>query len=598
MPAAALQTVVADLAQTIFCELPPALHSVLQHHPTSATERLYLQCHLSAHTLGAPDALASSLVASIDVTDCLAAQATLAPAFNGEATFSQPPKQPVSAGPRKRKHHAVGDLVPNETYRSTVARCNPVAEKLTPMPPKTRTTVAKRPHPSPATKLIQGVWRTLFSDAKVDLGDSLRQDLLDTDDTPELKLLTHAEASSDEVVRQEITLTRHEFAHVNRVAHRLCQQSQVCRVVEIIVQARWVQCFDDRVRELAANDSIDIAKKEAMAEACVAFNWTEKELRNKTSVWRGYHEVAQHGGFVVLVFAGPGLYRFCKYRAGFDEHSLSMLRDCRHRFEVAADTIHPGWRQVLGLIGLSQQHLYTGHPHDWVMREKGDQPVSLASTYSRWTSHFTYTHINESVIDKQAWAGCDPRATSLTTTEGMYLCATCHQPQVDNVIGNQCACHPTLFGHLRSRPTPVQICQTSTGKNNGLFACLPFEQGEAVGEFVGQITSGVSGLDVMFGQTEQHSYQIWQGKMGNFTRFVNHSCKPNSQFEHFNWRGSQHILLVSLGIQAGQEITVDYSDTYWDVSTVLHLQETLSNSYKGLDKRCLCGEDECKHKRS
>lgn len=71
----------------------------------------------------------------------------------------------------------------------------------------------------------------------------------------------------------------------------------------------------------------------------------------------------------------------------------------------------------------------------------------------------------------------------------------------------------------------------------------------------------------MIGQTDRAVYQIWQGKSGNYTRFVNHSCAPNSQFERFVWLGKQRIVLVSKGVEAGEEITVDYSDTYWKVSS-------------------------------
>ena len=81
------------------------------------------------------------------------------------------------------------------------------------------------------------------------------------------------------------------------------------------------------------------------------------------------------------------------------------------------------------------------------------------------------------------------------------------------------------------------------------------------------------------GQTDHATYQIWQGKAGNHTRFVNHSCKPNSQFERFVWLGKQRIVLASLGIEAGGEVTVDYGDTYWH----------------NLDKVCRCGESSCRY---
>jgi len=34
-----------------------------------------------------------------------------------------------------------------------------------------------------------------------------------------------------------------------------------------------------------------------------------------------------------------GIYRFCKYRIGFDPESMAHLRRTRARFEVAADTL-------------------------------------------------------------------------------------------------------------------------------------------------------------------------------------------------------------------------------------------------------------------
>lgn len=86
-------------------------------------------------------------------------------------------------------------------------------------------------------------------------------------------------------------------------------------------------------------------------------------------------------------------------------------------------------------------------------------------------------------------------------------------------------------------------------------------------------------MDVMQAEAEQR-YQIYQGREGNYTRFVNHSCRPNSQFQRFVWMGTQRIILVSRGIEAGQEITVDYSDAYW----------------RNLPKTCLCQESCCRFK--
>ena len=178
------------------------------------------------------------------------------------------------------------------------------------------------------------------------------------------------------------------------------------------------------------------------------------------------------------------------------------------------------------------------------------------------------------------WGLYDPR-TVLSPAEGeAYVCETCSEHQSDAPRDNHCQCFPNLYGSTKAGCAPVQVFRTPDGKNNGLIACCAFENGAAVGEFIGQVTSGLANLDVMIGQTDKTTYQIFQGREGNHTRFINHSCHPNSEYERFVWLGTQRIVLVSKGITAGEEVTVDYSDTYW----------------KNLDKTCLCFHEDCRYK--
>merc|ERR1711879_1064806 len=106
------------------------------------------------------------------------------------------------------------------------------------------------------------------------------------------------------------------------------------------------------------------------------------------------------------------------------------------------------------------------------------------------------------------------------------------------------------------------------------------ERGAAIGELVGLITKGVSGRDVMDSSTPLSNYQIWQERIGNYTRFANHSCKANAQSSTFTWLDTQRVIIVSKGIDASTEITLDYGDKYW----------------AGLDKACLCGEACCRYR--
>jgi hypothetical protein len=320
----------------------------------------------------------------------------------------------------------------------------------------------------------------------------------------------------------------------------------------------------------------------ALTEACNDFGWTEKELRNKMAIWRGYKEIKDILGWVALVFSGMGLYRLCKYRIDFDKEKFQRVRALRLRMEVAADTLHQSWRQLLAIVGESTQQRFSGHPHDWVVYQDGSDPIPLRSTYLENDPNFSFEHLEESVLDTTSWGADDPRwippLNAVACVTDTNVCDVCGQAQSNDATLNSCKCFPSLFGGPRL-PCPVQVFRTPNGRNNGIQALVPFERGIAIGEFVGLVTKNMEDQDVLDSKAGGRRYQIWQGRQGNFTRFANHSCKPNAQFQKFVWLGTQHILLVSKGIEAGMEITVDYSGSYWH----------------GLDKRCLCGESCCRY---
>ncbi|KIV94985.1 hypothetical protein PV10_02694 [Exophiala mesophila] len=376
-----------------------------------------------------------------------------------------------------------------------------------------------------------------------------------------------------------------DFRKLNVCCRRITQASRCCRSLEVIVQAQWIQCYEEQVQKLVVEDpDLSLTKGRAIvqAQACKDFGWSLKELRNKMAIWRGYDSIREAGGWVPLIFAGMGLYRFCKYRLGFCPQNIATLKRLRLRFEVAADTIHPEWRLLLSIIGKPTTRVYHGHPCDWVV-SKDSPPIPLADTYSQWTPDFKFEHLEDSTIDEQAWGLIDPRTENRHvqwTLPRQFSCEKCGSTQSNDVSTNECLCFPALFGSGLRKPCPVQVFRTEDGRNNGLLACCPFERGAAIGEFVGVITQGIRRLDVMQCSGPAATYQIWQGHKGNYTRFINHSCQPNSQYERFPWLGVERHVLVSKGILAGDEITVDYSNDYWN----------------HLDKECLCGETSCRFK--
>ncbi|CBY00615.1 hypothetical protein IAQ61_011526 [Plenodomus lingam] len=444
--------------------------------------------------------------------------------------------------------------------------------------------------PSTLDKLVIGIWeqvhgsidldpKTLFEQVQVvpSGGDS---GMIHGPSANRMAMETSGTAAST---------SNHSFSQTNVFCRKVTQASRVCRSVEMIVQARWTELFEDHVHyrsSLMPELSTTKHRKAVFMEACEDFGWSEKELRNKMAIWRGYKEVKDAAGWAALVFAGMGIYRFCKYRVGFDKDAMRRLRNLRNRLEVAADTLHPQWRQLLTIVGESSTLRYPGHPHEWVVFEDGSEPAPLSQTYQIQDPYFNFEHIEESIIDGHVWGCEDPRWTpqisSVAKVPGGYVCALCKESQSDDPKVNACFCFPSLFGSVQRKPPPVQVYRTLEGKNNGIVALTSFERGNAIGELVGLITKGVRHVDVMDSSTPLANYQIWQGQVGNFTRFINHSCKANAQTTTFTWLDTQRIVLVSKGIEAGSEITLDYGDKYW----------------AGLDKTCLCGESCCRYRRN
>jgi ATP-dependent RNA helicase DDX49/DBP8 len=413
--------------------------------------------------------------------------------------------------------------------------------------------------PSTIDKLIEGIWEQIH--------------------TPNILVVPPDISDIIRPLRPAANLSL-DFTDVSRRCRILTGISRTARSIEVMMQAHWVDCYNARIdamKEQRPDLRPHEHRKLVMTEACSTFEWSEKDLRNRMGIWKGYREIKDAAGWSALTFAGSGIYRFCKYRMGFDDEAIAKLRSLRTRIEVAADCLQPQWRQTLSLVGVSTQRIYRGHPHDWVVSKKRD-PIPLPWTYRHLENPLIFEQIRYSVIDSSIWGTYDPRRVE---NGPHHLCALCSKPQSELAEKNECQCFADLFGPNAKSLCPVQVFNTEDGRNNGLMACCSFERGAPIGEFVGLVTKGLQDVDVMQGQgAADVEYQIYQGRMGNFTRFINHSCNPNSQLEQFTWLGLQRTVIVSKGVPAGKEITVDYSGRYW----------------RRLEKACLCGEACCRYR--
>jgi SET domain-containing protein len=99
----------------------------------------------------------------------------------------------------------------------------------------------------------------------------------------------------------------------------------------------------------------------------------------------------------------------------------------------------------------------------------------------------------------------------------------------------------------------------------GCFATQHFPKGKKIAEYAGEL---ISRREVARRVKNRHKHRIVAvnynrhidgARGGNGTRFINHSCRPNSYMRVT--RG--HVLFMALrDIQPGEEITCDYISTH------------------------------------
>ncbi|KAK6842257.1 hypothetical protein PG987_003117 [Apiospora arundinis] len=152
-----------------------------------------------------------------------------------------------------------------------------------------------------------------------------------------------------------------------------------------------------------------------------------------------------------------------------------------------------------------------------------------------------------------------------------------------------CQCRESLFMNVnpagcyyQARRLPGEgiatiVIRASGKKGQGIFAKGPanrvlFEKGNVIGEFTGEIVppatydynnSGGMVLDVEREDLPGAPvvYQIYCGKMGNWTRKINHRCHKPSAYLRTAMFSGHHCVLVFAhrDLMAGDEVTIRYS---------------------------------------
>lgn len=118
---------------------------------------------------------------------------------------------------------------------------------------------------------------------------------------------------------------------------------------------------------------------------------------------------------------------------------------------------------------------------------------------------------------------------------------------------------------------PVEIQPIDPEVGFGVFATKKI----APCTFVGEYTGVIQQKDPKLLKEKKYClrYTIWEGKKnycidaehkGNFTRFLNHSSRPNLGLQSLYWRGIPRMVFIALReIREGDQLTFDYGHLYW-----------------------------------
>src|SRR3990167_2236094 len=118
-------------------------------------------------------------------------------------------------------------------------------------------------------------------------------------------------------------------------------------------------------------------------------------------------------------------------------------------------------------------------------------------------------------------------------------------------------------GKLSRMEISYTVRRSRPGLGLGLFSRRAFEAGDFIVEYAGERipTPLADTLKTRYLFELDEEWTINGESERNIARYINHSCEPNAEAETHNDR----ILISAVRpIHAGEEITIDYGDEYFD----------------------------------
>ena len=226
----------------------------------------------------------------------------------------------------------------------------------------------------------------------------------------------------------------------------------------------------------------------------------------------------------------------------------------------------------------ASMQLTQGSPHSYVVSEKCGRPRHPSFEGSEQIDVPNNLYYRRNFIGSkmpETWPAGRAYPSNPTTrllAEGP--CSSCF-------ANLPCHCDPAICA-IVTRPL-VEVRDYGI-KGVGIRALQRIRKGDILGEYVGLLLPAGDNSDPVYafdfarsGHSPDEVQAVISAKdYGNWTRFLNHSCRPSTRFNRMII-GRRHRIMVQAerDIEMFEEITVGYGRGYWTT------------------RHCLCGEDNC-----
>ncbi|XP_042492337.1 histone-lysine N-methyltransferase ASHH3 isoform X1 [Macadamia integrifolia] len=219
---------------------------------------------------------------------------------------------------------------------------------------------------------------------------------------------------------------------------------------------------------------------------------------------------------------------------------------------------------------------------DWLKKRK---PTPLY-TYIKRNIYLT-KKVKRRLEDDGIFCSCSPSSGS------SGVCGRdCHCGMLLSCCSSSCNCGSSCLNKsFQHRPVKKMKLVKTEKCGSGLVADEDIKQGEFVIEYVGEVIDDKTCEERLWkmkhrGETNFYLCEINRDMVidatykGNRSRFINHSCRPNTEMQKWRTEGETRIgIFATRDIKKGEHLTYDYQFVQF-----------------GADQDCYCGALDCRKK--